>query len=225
MAFLLVGECAIQRLVDLAGPTDPASAKLKNAWSLRALYGTNLIHSGVDISETKECARRDLAFFFTECRLLLPRLAPVACVGKCSTLAIIKAHAVKECLTGKIMHDIVTAGFKITGMELFYLDRTHAEEIYEIYRGVVPEYSEMTAELTVGPCVVLEVSGCGEKTPSAFRELTGPMDPILAKKLRPNSLRAKYGTSRVLNAVHCTDLEEDAEMDVEYFFKILQMAH
>lgn len=46
---------------------------------------------------------------------------------------------------------------------------------------------------------------------------------ILARKLRPESLRAKYGSSRVENAVHCTDLESDAEMEVEYFFKIVQM--
>lgn len=39
------------------------------------------------------------------------------------------------------MHDIVTAGFQITGMEMFYLDRTHAEEHYEIYKGILPEFS------------------------------------------------------------------------------------
>lgn len=38
---------------------------------------------------------QDTAFFFTECRLLLPRIAPVAMIGKCSTLAIVKPHAVK----------------------------------------------------------------------------------------------------------------------------------
>ncbi len=42
---------------------------------------------------------------------------------------------------GKIMHDIMTAGFQISAMEMFYLDRTHAEEHYEIYKGVLPEFS------------------------------------------------------------------------------------
>jgi nucleoside-diphosphate kinase len=34
-------------------------------------------------------------------------------------------------------------------------------------------------------------------------------DPELGKKLRGNSLRAKYGIDKVKNAVHCTDLPED----------------
>lgn len=46
---------------------------------------------------------------------------------------------------------------------------------------------------------------------------------IIAKKLRPTSIRAKFGTSTVKNAVHCTDLCLDAEMEVDYFFRILQM--
>lgn len=96
VAFLLVGENAVERLVEMAGPMDPGKAKLKNAWSLRALYGKNFIHCGVDVSETLECAANDMAFFFTECRLLLPHLAPVAMVGgRCSSLAIVKPHAVK----------------------------------------------------------------------------------------------------------------------------------
>lgn len=178
VAFILVGENAVQRLMDMAGDMDPGKAKLKNAWSLRALYGRNFIECGVDVSESPGCVARDTAFFFTDCRLLLPRMAPVAMIGKCSTLCIIKPHAMKQGYAGKIMHDIVTAGFQISALELFYLDRTHAEEHYEIYKGVLPEFSAMTAELSIGPSIVMEISGCGEKTAKAFRELTGPMDPV-----------------------------------------------
>lgn len=39
-----------------------------------------------------------------------------------------------------------------------------------------------------------------------FRELCGPFDPEIARKLEPNSLRAKFGIDRVKNAIHCTDL-------------------
>jgi len=54
----------------------------------------------------------------------------------------------------------------------------------------------------------------------AFRELCGPMDPEIAKNLRPNTIRAKFGHSRCINAVHCSDLEEDGALEVEYFFSI-----
>jgi nucleoside diphosphate kinase len=36
----------------------------------------------------------------------------------------------------------------------------------------------------------------------------------LARKLRPNTLRAKYGKTKVQNAVHCTDLPEDGLLEV-----------
>ena len=35
------------------------------------------------------------------------------------------------------------------------------------------------------------------------------MDPEIAKNLRPNTLRARFGHTRTHNGVHCTDLPED----------------
>ena len=46
------------------------------------------------------------------------------------------------------------------------------------------------------------------------------MDPEIAKSLRPNTIRARFGHNRSLNAVHCTDLAEDGQLEVEYFFSI-----
>jgi len=56
----------------------------------------------------------------------------------------------------------------------------------------------------------------------AFRDVCGPHDPEIAKTLRPNTLRARYGIDRIRNAIHCTDLPEDGVLEVEYFFNILQ---
>jgi hypothetical protein len=47
-----------------------------------------------------------------------------------------------------------------------------------------------------------------------FRELCGPPDPEVARHIRQNTLRAKYGRNRVQNAVHCTDLPDDAALEV-----------
>jgi nucleoside-diphosphate kinase len=55
---------------------------------------------------------------------------------------------------------------------------------------------------------------------SKFREFAGPTDPELGKLIMPNSLRAKYGTDKIRNAVHCTDLDEDGPLESEYFFKL-----
>lgn len=58
--------------------------------------------------------------------------------------------------------------------------------------------------------------------PPQFRELCGPMDPELARVLRPKSLRAMFGLNKIRNGVHCTDLAEDGSLEVSYFFTILQ---
>lgn len=51
--------------------------------------------------------------------------------------------------------------------------------------------------------------------------MVGPMDPEIGRVLRPTSLRAQFGSSRILNAVHCTDLEGDGPLEVGYFFDLL----
>lgn len=43
----------------------------------------------------------------------------------------------------------------------------------------------------------------------------------IARQIRPKTIRAKFGVNPIQNAVHCTDLEEDCTLEVEYFFKIL----
>jgi len=42
-------------------------------------------------------------------------------------------------------------------MQLFSLDTPTAQEFFEIYRGVLPEFIGMTDHMTTGPCLVLEV--------------------------------------------------------------------
>lgn len=62
----------------------------------------------------------------------------------------------------------------------------------------------------------------GREPVEAFRQLVGPRDPELARVLRPNTLRARFGVSRVRNAIHCTDLVEDGPLEASYFFNVLQ---
>jgi len=52
-----------------------------------------------------------------------------------------------------------------------------------------------------------------------FREMVGPSDPEIAKYLRPNTIRAKFGLDRVKNAVHCTDLPEDGTIEVSLNYR------
>jgi nucleoside-diphosphate kinase len=40
--------------------------------------------------------------------------------------------------------------------------------------------------------------------------------------LRPTTLRARFGVSRVRSSIHCTDLVEDGPLEASYFFSVLQ---
>jgi nucleoside-diphosphate kinase len=121
---------------------------------------------------------------------------------------------------GKIIDAILQEGFEISALEMFTIDKPTAEEFFEVYKGVVPEFVAMTEHMTTGPCIVMEVRQ--ENVVKAFRDLAGPLDPEIAKNLRPHTLRARFGVDKVKNAIHCTDLPEDGTLESEYFFSILQ---
>jgi len=223
VAFIVIGHNSIERLKTIVGKQDPEVARLETPTCLRALYGSTFVNNGFEISESPACVERDAAFFFTKCRININKVASSSVKYDCSTCCIIKPHAVKERLAGRIICDIGLANFKITAFEMFYLDLTHAEEFHEIYKGVLSHYSMMTQALTLGPCYALEISGCGPETQKLFRDFVGPMDTDIARKLRPTTLRAKYGRDKVNNAIHCTDLPADTNLELDYLFGILQM--
>eukprot|EP00605_Chrysophyceae_sp_TOSAG23-4_P001852 GSChrysophyteH1.ASY1.ANO1.2044.1 assembled CDS len=137
-----------------------------------------------------------------------------------NTCCIIKPHAVKSKLTGAIMDHILQQSYEISAVSSLYFDRTAAEEFLEVYNGVVPEYQGHVVELCSGMCVALELRA--QEAVPTFRTTAGPWDVEMAKELRPDSLRGRYGVDRVRNAVHCTDLESDAVAECEYCFKILE---
>lgn len=79
----------------------------------------------------------------------------------------------------------------------------------------------MTEELASGKLIALEMTG--EGAVQRLREVCGPRDVDTAKAVRQHTIRAKYGVNNAQNAIHCTDLEEDGELECEYFFSILQL--
>lgn len=103
---------------------------------------------------------------------------------------------------------------------MFTLDKPTAEEFFEVYKGVLPEFVALIEHMTTGPVIALEIRQ--ENVVQQFRQAAGPMDPEIAKNLRPSTIRAKFGIDRVRNAIHCTDLPEDAMLETEYFFGLLQ---
>jgi nucleoside-diphosphate kinase len=52
---------------------------------------------------------------------------------------------------------ILSEGFEISAMEMFYLNRPSIEEFYDVYKGVLPEYVPLIEHFISGPSIVLEI--------------------------------------------------------------------
>ena len=223
VALELLGDHAITRWHEVIGPEDSEEARAKAPSSLRACYGKDRVHNAVHGSVDQEAAQKELDFFFPISKSMQKGPASTATLENC-TCCIIKPHAVQAKLTGDIINDIQRAGYIISAMQQFSVNPFDAEEFLEVYKGVLPDYGLMVGELQSGPCIAMELKHKDEKfdVQGEFRKLCGPMDPDIARQVRPDTLRAKYGETKVQNAVHCSDLPEDGILEVEYFFKILE---
>lgn len=210
----LVAADAITNFRHVMGPSvSIEEAKRDAPHSIRARFGTDTIRNAIHGCGSSNEFAFEQQFFFSQA------FTPTAAFNNC-TCCIIKPHIVHDGLAGQIIDTILQEGFEISSMEMFTLDRPTAEEFFEVYKGVLPEFVGMIDHMTSGPCIVMEVRQ--ENSVKSFRELCGPMDPEIAKNLRPNTIRAKFGQSRTVNAVHCTDLEGDGQLEIEYFFSIQQ---
>jgi len=215
----LVAPDCIAKWRDFIGPTLPEQAKREAPNSLRAKFGTDGPKNGTHGSTSLPDCKRECEFWFGGQDPTKRPMQTTAVMDNC-TLCIIKPHMLREGLAGQVVDSILEAGFEISAMEIFNLSRPVIEEFYDCYKGILPEYLPLIEHLTNGPMMVLEVRQ--NDAVSTFRDFCGPHDPEIAKHLRPNTLRAKFGHDRVKNCVHCTDMPEDGRLEVQYFFSILQ---
>ncbi|CAK1540107.1 unnamed protein product [Leptosia nina] len=217
----LVGKDAVAISKELLGDRDPAKAK---PGTIRALYGTDPVKNCVHVSGSPSDAVKDVEYFFPPAHMPTSRLRLTATLSNC-TLCIVKPHAIREGKLGAALEAIDEGGFDVTALNMFIVENINAAEFYEVYKGIVQEYKGMVEELASGPCIAMEIVAKDKNVNTAvdFRKLVGPSDPEIARLLRPHTLRAKLGNTKVQNAVHCSDLAEDGLLEVEYFFKILDL--
>eukprot|EP01035_Chromulina_nebulosa_P018213 gene18213-23878_t len=119
--------------------------------------------------------------------------------------------------------DISPSEFFVGGKVLLYsreLDIVDYEEFLEVYKGVIPDFSDHVVQLSNGLSVALEVRA--EDAVNTFRITAGPWDIGMAKELYPtSSIRGLYGIDNVKNAIHSTDLPQDAVMECQYCFSLM----
>ncbi|XP_027753559.1 nucleoside diphosphate kinase 7 isoform X1 [Empidonax traillii] len=216
LAMEILGDDAVSKWKAIVGPANPAATETDTLDSIRENFGHGGLRDAAHGPDSVASAAKELELFFPSSGGRGP--VSSATFTNC-TCCIIKPHAVNEGLTGKIIKAILKEGYQISALQMFNMERPSAEEFYEIYKGVVPEYLEMVSELCSGPCIAMEITP--SEPPKVFRDFCGPSDPELARHLRPGTLRALFGKDKIQNAVHCTDLPEDGLLEVQYFFKIL----
>ena len=200
--------CLAVEMVDNS-PGDASKSAANVADALNGKYRDDLVYASPASS-----AKEDAKFAFGG------RFAPRAVYDNCS-LCVIRPHAVRDGLAGGIVDAILLAGFEVSAMQMFNLDRASATEFFDVYKDVFNDYSSLLEQMTSGPCIAIQVRG--EGVVERFREYCGPVDVEVAQTLYPDSLRAKFGVDRIRNAVHCTDLPDDGVLESQYFFNILQM--
>jgi nucleoside-diphosphate kinase len=134
------------------------------------------------------------------------------------TFGIIKPDAVRAGKTGAIIQRITDGGFKIRAMKLIHMTLAEAEGFYAVHRER-PFFPELTQFMSSGPCVVMALEKEGEAV-KAWRDLMGATDPGKADE---GTLRKDFGGSLGENAVHGSDSEENAAIEISYFFSRLEL--
>jgi len=133
------------------------------------------------------------------------------------TLGIIKPDAVSKGNIGRIIQRIVDDGFRICGLKLLHMSLEQAMGFYAVHRER-PFFAGLTEFMSSGPCVVLVLQR--EGAVKAWRDLMGATDPANAN---PGTLRKEFGASVGENAVHGSDSDENATIEIAYFFSKLEL--
>lgn len=133
------------------------------------------------------------------------------------TFGIIKPDAVQAGNTGHIIQRIIDNGFGIRALKLTTMTRLQAEGFYEVHRER-PFFSGLTEFMSSGPCVVMALEK--ENAVRAWRDLMGATDPARADD---GTLRKDFGASVGENAVHGSDSDENAAIEIAYFFSKLEL--
>ena len=133
------------------------------------------------------------------------------------TFGIIKPDAVAAKHTGSIIQRILAHGFQIRGLKLIHMTRTQAEGFYAVHRER-PFFAGLVEFMSSGPCVVMALEK--DTAVKAWRDLMGATDPAKADE---GTLRKEFGGSVGENAVHGSDSDENAAIEISYFFSRLEL--
>ena len=134
------------------------------------------------------------------------------------TFSIIKPDAVKRNLIGHINQIIESFDLKILASKKMYLTKKQAEIFYNVHKER-PFFNSLIEYMTSGPVQVQVLEG--ENAVSKYREIMGATNPEEAKN---DTIRKLYAESIEANSVHGSDSEENAKIEIQFFFSGSELA-
>ena len=124
----------------------------------------------------------------------------------------IKPDAISNGHMGKILDRIINAGFKILGAKLIRMTKAQAEGFYAIHKER-PFFEELTTFMSSGQTMVLALEK--DNAVSAWRATIGATNP---EEAEDGTIRKEFATSLSENAVHGADSDENAKIEIGFFF-------
>ena len=128
------------------------------------------------------------------------------------TLSIIKPDAVERNLIGKIVARFEEEGLRIAAMRKQHLSQQEAEGFYAVH-SERPFFGELVEFMTSGPVVVQVLEG--EDAVVRNRKIMGATNPADADE---GTIRKTFAESIEANSVHGSDSDENAAIEIAFFF-------
>ena len=128
------------------------------------------------------------------------------------TFSMIKPDAVRAGNVGGIITMIENDGFSIKALTLRKLTVEEAAKFYEVHqaRSFYKDMCQLIAAGEVMPIVLQK-----KEAVSAMRTLIGATNP---KEAVEGTVRYKFGLSIDENAIHASDSDENALVEIQFFF-------
>ena len=129
------------------------------------------------------------------------------------TFSIIKPDATRRNLTGAITKMLEEAGLRVIASRRIRMTRDQAEGFYAVHRER-PFFNDLCTFMTSGPVVVQVLEG--EDAVKRNRDVMGATNP---KDAAEGTIRKTYAESIEANSVHGSDSDDNAAIEIDFFFK------
>ncbi len=129
------------------------------------------------------------------------------------TFSIIKPDATRRNLTGGVTKMLEDAGLRVVASKRIRMTKEQAEGFYGVHRER-PFFNDLVAFMTSGPVIVQVLEG--ENAVQRNRDIMGATNPENADE---GTIRKVFAESIEANSVHGSDSDENAAIEIAYFFK------